>query len=68
MGEALMRDEQPADIWDQHAEILEAIVQGDAERAEPLGRRHITQAAGFMVARLSASDAAAQAPAAIAGK
>ena len=56
MGEVLMRDEQPVDIWDQHAQILDAIVQRDAERAEALGRRHITQASGFMVARLKAGS------------
>lgn len=56
MGEVLMRDEQPLDIWDQHAEILEAIVQRDGVRAEALGRKHITQASGFMVARLQGSS------------
>lgn len=54
MGEVLTRDEQPRDIWDQHEAILQAIVSGDADRAEALGRRHIQQAAGYMVARLAA--------------
>lgn len=52
MGEVLIRDETPRDIWNQHAEILEAIARGDGDRAEALARAHITQAAGFMVARL----------------
>ncbi|WP_298829094.1 GntR family transcriptional regulator [uncultured Piscinibacter sp.] len=52
MGEVLLRDEKPRDIWDQHAAILDAIAEGDGERAEALVRAHITQAAGFMVARL----------------
>ena len=52
MGEVLLRDEKPRDIWDQHAEILVAICAADAERAEALARQHITQAAGFMVSRL----------------
>ena len=52
MGEVLIRDETPRDIWDQHAAILDAIARGDGERAEALARAHITQAAGFMVARL----------------
>ena len=52
MGEVLLRDEKPRDIWDQHAEILDAICAKDAERAEALARQHITQASGFMVSRL----------------
>ncbi|HSC64752.1 MAG TPA: GntR family transcriptional regulator [Caldimonas sp.] len=52
MGEVLVRDEKPRDIWDQHARILEAIRKGDGERAEALARSHITQAADFMVERL----------------
>jgi DNA-binding GntR family transcriptional regulator len=52
MGEVLKRDEAPRDIWDQHAQILDAICSGDAERSESLARQHITQAAHYMVARL----------------
>ena len=52
MGEVLLRDETPRDIWDQHAQILDAICNRDAERAESLVRQHITQAAGFMVSRM----------------
>ena len=55
MGEVLLRDEKPRDIWNQHAKILEAIIKGDGERAETLVRTHITQAARFMVARLRRS-------------
>ncbi|MGH8784522.1 MAG: GntR family transcriptional regulator [Cupriavidus necator] len=56
MGEVLIRDQTPRDIWDQHAAILEAICAGDADRAEALARTHITQASGFMVARLRAAQ------------
>jgi DNA-binding GntR family transcriptional regulator len=52
MGEVLTRDEKPRDIWDQHAEILDAVVEGDGARAEALARAHIDQASGFMAARL----------------
>ena len=52
MGEVLIRDEKPRDIWDQHEAILKAIAEGDGERAETLVRSHLTQAAGFMVTRL----------------
>ena len=52
MGEVLLRDEEPRDIWDQHAEILAAVAAGDGDRAEALVRLHITQASGFMLTRL----------------
>ncbi len=52
MGEVLIRDEKPRDIWDQHEAIMKAIAEGDADRAEALVRSHLTQAAGFMVTRL----------------
>ncbi len=54
MAEVLVRDEQPRDIWDQHAAILAAVVAGDAAAAEALAREHLTQAAGYMLARLRA--------------
>ena len=52
MGEVLMRDEKPRDIWDQHEAILEAIGAGKAPIAENAAREHITQASWFMVQRL----------------
>ena len=52
MGEVLMKDERPRDIWTQHEQILGAIVEGDGARAEALARQHITQAANFMITRL----------------
>ena len=52
MGEVLMRDERPRNIWDQHAEILDAIMAGNSVKAEKLARSHITNAAEFMIARL----------------
>ncbi len=59
MGEVLIRDEKPRDIWDQHEAILKAIVKGDGERAEALLRAHLTQASGFMVKRLRGKGQAA---------
>jgi DNA-binding GntR family transcriptional regulator len=59
MGEVLVRDNKPRDIWDQHARILDAVARGDGERAEALVRSHITQAAGFMVERLRLQSPAA---------
>ena len=52
MGEVLVRDETPRDIWDQHAKILDAVARGDATKAETLARAHIANAARFMVARM----------------
>jgi DNA-binding GntR family transcriptional regulator len=52
MGEVLMRDERPRDIWDQHHAMLAAVADGDAATAEKLARQHVMQAANFMVSRL----------------
>lgn len=57
MGEVLMRDERPRDIWDQHEAMLEAIASGDADGVEKMARQHITQAAEFMINRLRAEAA-----------
>jgi DNA-binding GntR family transcriptional regulator len=56
MGEVLIRDEEPRDIWDQHEAILKAVAKGDGDRAESLVRAHLMQAAAFMVARLRGKD------------
>lgn len=45
MGEVLRHAEPPSAIWRQHAEILDAIVAGDAARAEALAVSHIHIAA-----------------------
>jgi DNA-binding GntR family transcriptional regulator len=55
MGEVLMRDEHPRDIWDQHEALLEALIAGDAKKAEKLARQHIEQAADFMINRLASA-------------
>ena len=52
MGEVLMRDEMPRDIWDQHAALLEAVMAGDGAAAEALAHQHILQAAEVMISRL----------------
>jgi DNA-binding GntR family transcriptional regulator len=54
MGEVLIRGEQPRDIWDQHEAILQAIAQGQPDRAESLARTHLDEASRVIVARLSA--------------
>lgn len=52
MGEVLVQDQSPRDIWDQHAAILGAIAAGDPDDAEKLAREHLMQASSFMVYRL----------------
>lgn len=45
MGEVLRKAEPPESIWRQHAAILDAIVRGDAERAEAEAIAHVGTAA-----------------------
>jgi DNA-binding GntR family transcriptional regulator len=52
MGEVLMQDQSPRDIWDQHAAIMNAIGAGQAEQARALVEEHLGQASRFMVSRL----------------
>jgi DNA-binding GntR family transcriptional regulator len=59
MGEVLVYDEQPRNVWDQHEAMLEVIAAGDGDQAEAQGRAHIQQAAEFMIARLQQRDAQA---------
>lgn len=56
MGEVLMRDDKPRDIWDQHEALLDAVASGNARLAEKLAREHIEQAADFMIQRLLAES------------
>jgi len=57
MGEVLMRDDKPRDIWNQHEEMLGAVAAGDGLKAEKLARQHILEAADFMILRLQAERA-----------
>lgn len=54
MGEVLMRDEKPRDIWDQHEDLLQSVVDGDPVAAEQKARQHIMETANFIIERLSA--------------
>jgi DNA-binding GntR family transcriptional regulator len=42
-------EKMPLSVWDEHAAILEAIIDGDGELAEGLGRRHVLRAAEIYV-------------------
>lgn len=52
MGEVLMLDDTPRQIWDEHEAILAAVAAGDTAAAERLGRAHIADAARVFLARL----------------
>jgi DNA-binding GntR family transcriptional regulator len=52
MGEVLMRDDTPRDIWDQHEKMLDAVMAGEADMAERLAREHVVQSAAFMIDRV----------------
>ena len=56
MGEVLIEDQEPRDIWDQHAKILEAIGKGKADLAEKLAKEHLIHASQFMVSRLKSIE------------
>ncbi|MEY4749822.1 MAG: hypothetical protein RIQ60_2036 [Pseudomonadota bacterium] len=59
MGQVLVQDTKPRDIWLEHEQMLAAVATGDAARAEVLAREHITSAADFMIAGLGAATGAA---------
>jgi len=56
MGEVLAKDETPRRIWDQHEAILQAVIRGNAEKAEALAQDHIARAGSVFVARLQAKS------------
>lgn len=58
MGEVLMLDDTPRRIWDEHQMILDAVIAGDAQKAEALGRRHIVDAAEVFIARMNSQQRA----------
>ena len=61
MGEVLRDDAQmPQTILREHVEILDAIIAGDAVRAEMLSRDHISRAAKIFVQRLQAQQEASE--------
>jgi len=53
MGEVLLHGETPANIWDQHEAILNAVIAGDAAAAERLAREHISHASDALAAGLA---------------
>ena len=54
MGEVLMRNEKPRDVWDHHEVMLQAIASGNADEAEAQARQHIMTTAAFIIERIGA--------------
>lgn len=52
MAEVLTGDQKPSDVWNQHEEMLDAVIEGDGTAAETLSREHVTQAGAFIIAHL----------------
>jgi DNA-binding GntR family transcriptional regulator len=46
MGEVLIRDETPREIWSEHESMLDAVMAGDGDAAERLARQHIERGRG----------------------
>ena len=57
MGETLMRDLSPEEVWTEHVAMLEAVMDGDGDSAERLAREHIVRAATAAVSRLRGKQA-----------
>ena len=53
MGEVLLHGESPADIWDQHEAILDAVIAADPREAERIARHHISHASETLIAGLA---------------
>ncbi|MEY2781878.1 MAG: hypothetical protein RL307_1582 [Pseudomonadota bacterium] len=52
MGEVLIKDQQPRDIWDQHEQIWQAIRSRQIELAQSRATQHLMLACDFMIQRL----------------
>ena len=56
IGEVLLHENKPDDIWNQHEGLMEAVAAGNGKLAEKLAREHILDTAAFTVARLRAAE------------
>lgn len=56
MVDVLRHAEPPAEIWDQHGAIAEAVLLGEPERAEELAASHAREASILLTAALSARE------------
>jgi DNA-binding GntR family transcriptional regulator len=56
MGEVLRRAQEPAEVWRQHEEILNAMLGGDASLADALAVSHVASARRRLESALTLSD------------
>lgn len=52
MGAVLRDGSQRQSVWSEHADIAQAIIDGDAKRAGKLAEKHVTQASEYLIAQL----------------
>ncbi len=52
MGSVLLSADKPRDIWDEHELLLKLVSSGDGAQAEQAARKHLEEAADFMIARM----------------
>ncbi|MFM8468314.1 MAG: GntR family transcriptional regulator [Oxalobacteraceae bacterium] len=58
MGSVLLSADKPRDIWDEHEALFKLVASGDGPRAEQAARKHLEDAADFMIARMGESSSA----------
>lgn len=52
MGSVLLSADKPRDIWDEHEAMFKLVASGDGQRAEQAARKHLEEAADFMIERM----------------
>ena len=57
MGAVLMSGGTPANIWKQHEAIMQAVSEGDVERAGQLASTHISYASGAVQRKIADDEA-----------
>ncbi len=53
MGSVLLSADKPRDIWDEHELLFKLVSSGDGAQAEQAARKHLEEAADFMIARMA---------------
>lgn len=60
MHEVLRDARFRARVWDEHRQILDAVADGDGERAEALARAHVEESSQRLIAAMSQAPAVAE--------